>query len=95
MYKTIGQIMLMNYPKQKKGALIHPFLVINPIMNERFKNPIISRHHSCLKILKALINCTQNPIMKKPSSLKVNETIIVYLIAVALLTSVMVLAFVS
>jgi len=33
--------------------------------------------------------------MKKPSSLKVNETIIIYLIAVALLAAVMVLAFVG
>jgi hypothetical protein len=33
--------------------------------------------------------------MKKPSSIQVSETVIVYLIAAALLTGVMVLAFVS
>jgi hypothetical protein len=33
--------------------------------------------------------------MKKPSSLHVSETVIIYLIAAALLTGVMVLAFVS
>jgi hypothetical protein len=38
---------------------------------------------------------TKSDFMKKPSSLKFNETIIVYLIAAALLTGVMVLAFVS
>jgi hypothetical protein len=38
---------------------------------------------------------TKSELMKKPSSLHVGETVIVYLIAAALLTGVMILAFVG
>jgi hypothetical protein len=38
---------------------------------------------------------TKSESLKKPSSLQINETVIIYLIAAVLLTGVMVLAFVG